>query len=144
MVHRIPYTDQIVHVTISQNVNFIEYIFHEDKAPFKELQRITVAREHFRFCIIVKAILRVQMRNKFASVLFANGCSETPSKAVHFSRKDRYSLWDQPEEYQEPCDESFSEVFRNCFQMQTIQNEKVYLLFRDEHMIALDYEHYQI
>ena len=144
MVHRLQYADQIVHITMSDNVNYVEYIFHQDKPPYKELQRIRIAREHYRFAIIVKPIMRVQMRNRFDSVLFANGCSECPSKALHFTRRDRHSLWEQPQEYQEPCDESFSEVFRNCFQIQTDKNEKVYLLFRDEHMIALDHEHYQI
>ena len=99
MVERLYHMGQIVHVTIGEDISQIEYIFHEDKVPFKELQRIKVPREHFRFCIVVKAILPVPHRNMFASVLFANGCSETPSKAVHFTRKDKYSFWSQPEEY---------------------------------------------
>ena len=28
MVHRLPYSDQIVHITMSDDVNYVEYIFH--------------------------------------------------------------------------------------------------------------------
>ena len=83
-------------------------------------------------------------RNKFSSILFANGCSEVPSKSVHFTRKNKYSEWELPLICQQPCEEGFSEVFRNCFNIETKNQEKVYLLFRDEHMIALDFEHYQV
>ena len=44
---------------MSDDVNFVEYIFHQDKPPFKELQRIRVARDHYRFAIVVKPIMRV-------------------------------------------------------------------------------------
>ena len=93
MVHRLPYADQIVHVASSDDVNFVEYIFHQDRPPFKELQRIRVAREHYRFAIVVQSLMRVQLRNRFDSVMFANGCSECPSKALQFMRKDRHSPW---------------------------------------------------
>ena len=48
-VQRLGGAEQIVHVAIGEDLNYIEYIFHEDRPPFKELQRVPVAREHFRF-----------------------------------------------------------------------------------------------
>ena len=74
----------------------VEFIFHEGYSPFKELQRLSVVKEHFRFCVVVKELGSTPQANSFAAVLFANGCSEVPSKTIIFSRRDEESPWSQP------------------------------------------------
>ena len=44
-------------------------------------------------------------------------------------------------EHSEACDNDYSEVVRNCFKVQTKNQGKVYLLFRDEHALVLDKDH---
>ena len=115
MVERIDKIGQIVHVTMNEFNDEIEFIFHDGKAPFNEVQRINVAKEHFRFCLIAKDLFIDGDENKFAAVLFANGCSEIPSKTVVFTRNSCSDPWKKPYEHKEECEEGFSEVVRNCF-----------------------------
>ena len=99
LVQKIANTEQIVHIAMSEYNDLVDFIFHESTVPFKELQRLSVTKEHFRFCLIVKDLNldtgnaetdslndRMEQSNQFASVLFANGCSERPSKTICFSR----------------------------------------------------------
>ena len=115
MVERIEKTGQILHVTMNEFNDEIEFIFHEGSAPFKELYRVNVAKEHFRFCLIAKDLFKDGNEDEFAAVLFANGCSEVPSKTVVFTRKNSGEPWRKPYEHKEECDEGYSEVVRNCF-----------------------------
>jgi hypothetical protein len=76
---------------------------------------VNVAKEHFRFCLIAKDLFKDGNEDEFAAVLFANGCSEVPSKTVVFTRKNSGEPWRKPYEHKEECDEGYSEVVRNCF-----------------------------
>ena len=94
--------------------------------------------------MVVKELLPKPDSTSFAAVLFANGCSEKPSKTIRFSRESEDKHWRVPTEHHELCEEGFSEVVRNCFSVETAKHGKLFLLFRDEHLIVLDNNHKKV
>ena len=130
---------QIVHICMGADNATVDFVFHNARHPFAEVQRCAVQRQHYRFAIIAKNFTGTPQRRKLTALFFANGCNKTPSKTIQFTREHGGEPWQTPPaEWPVACEGNFSEVFRHAFLVSTFDGDEHLLVLRDEHVLIFD------